>query len=109
MISSATPFLGKSGPDLEAVSTSKIPNFTTLDRLAASGSDSTAIVESVDGDSALHRRLLEAGFTAGSAVRFVMATPFGDPLVFALRGASIALRKTEARCVRVRLSSGPAL
>ncbi len=75
----------------------------TLERLATLGADTEALVDSVDGDSALHRRLLESGFTAGIGVRFVMATPFGDPLVFALRGASIALRKNEARCVRVRV------
>jgi Fe2+ transport system protein FeoA len=61
-----------------------------------------AVIEGVEGDPVQRRRLLEAGFTPGSTVRFVMATPFGDPLVFSLRGASIALRKTEARCVRVR-------
>jgi ferrous iron transport protein A len=101
MISSATPLSGKPVPDLAAVSKAGDTGWTTLDLLAASGADAAGVVESVDGDSALHRRLLEAGFTAGSAVRFVMATPFGDPLVFALRGASIALRKSEARCVRV--------
>lgn len=78
------------------------PVFTTLDRLALSREPRSAVVEGVDGPPALRRRLLESGFTEGCAVRFVMATPFGDPLVFSLRGAFIALRKTEARCVRVR-------
>jgi ferrous iron transport protein A len=103
MISRATPVLAQPVPDLAGVSRNGETAWTTLDALAASGADATGVVESVDGDSALHRRLLEAGFTAGSSVRFVMATPFGDPLVFALRGASIALRKSEARCVRVRV------
>lgn len=76
----------------------------TLDRLAGAPALCSAVIEGVDGESSLHRRLLEAGFTAGSPVRFVMATPFGDPLVFSLRGASIALRKSEARCVRVRIA-----
>jgi ferrous iron transport protein A len=75
---------------------------TTLDHLALSREPRSAVVEGVDGAPALRRRLLESGFTEGCAVRFVMATPFGDPLVFSLRGASIALRKSEARCVRVR-------
>ncbi len=73
----------------------------TMDCLADSPVK-TAVVEGVEGSPALRRRLLEIGFTEGCKVRFVMATPFGDPLVFSLRGASIALRKSEARCVRVR-------
>ena len=72
----------------------------TLDRLE-SGTD--AVVAGLEGAPAFRRRLLEAGFVEGSRVRFLMATPFGDPLVFFLRGASIALRKSEARCVKVRL------
>jgi ferrous iron transport protein A len=74
----------------------------TLEGLARIRTGIVAQIEGVEGAPALRRRLLEAGFTPGSPVRFVMATPFGDPLVFSLRGASIALRKSEARCVRVR-------
>jgi Fe2+ transport system protein FeoA len=72
----------------------------TLDRLAVG---QEAVVDSVDGEPVARRRLLEAGFVAGSRVRFLMATPFGDPLVFSLRGTSIALRRTDARHVRVRI------
>lgn len=85
--------------------TSRVPSGSTLEDIArASGTSGAAVVEveGVDAAPALRRRLLECGFTTGSPVRFVMATPFGDPLVFSLRGASIALRKSEARCVRVR-------
>jgi Fe2+ transport system protein FeoA len=32
-----------------------------------------------------------------------MSTPFGDPNIYALRGTSIALRKSEAKCIRVRI------
>lgn len=62
-----------------------------------------AVVAGLEGAPAFRRRLLEAGFVNGSAIRFLMPTPFGDPLVFSLRGASIALRKSEARSVRVRV------
>lgn len=106
---SAVPFFGEPVPGVgrpdRSESHAASGPVLTLDRLAALGPDAESVVESVDGDSALHRRLLEAGFTVGSTVRYVMATPFGDPLVFSLRGASIALRKSEARCVRVRVPS----
>ena len=62
-----------------------------------------AEVVGLEGSPVQRRRLLEAGFTLGSRVRYLMATPFGDPLVFSLRGAVIALRKNEARNVRVRV------
>lgn len=74
----------------------------TLEDIARASGAALVEVEGVDAAPALRRRLLECGFTTGSPVRFLMATPFGDPLVFSLRGASIALRKSEARCVRVR-------
>ena len=72
----------------------------TLDKLLA---EMNAVVTGLEGSPVFRRRLLEVGFVEGSQVRFLMATPFGDPLVFSLRGASSALRKSEARCVKVRL------
>jgi Fe2+ transport system protein FeoA len=71
----------------------------TLDQLNA---HDEAVVTGLEGTPAQRRRLLEAGFVTGSRVRFLMATPFGDPLVYSLRGASIALRKSEARHVLVQ-------
>jgi Fe2+ transport system protein FeoA len=75
-------------------------NLTTLDKLEPF---QEGVVIGIDGEPVSRRRLLEAGFVVGSKVRFLMTTPFRDPLVFSLRGTSIALRKNEARCVRVRL------
>jgi ferrous iron transport protein A len=60
-----------------------------------------AKIDSLSGPESLKRRLMEIGFVPGSAVRFEMATPFGDPLVFSLRGSTIALRRKEAQCVRI--------
>jgi ferrous iron transport protein A len=76
------------------------PLALTLDRLRA-GQD--GMIVAVDGEPALRRRLLEAGFVPDSPVHFLMATPFGDPLVFSLRGTHIALRQSEARHVRIRV------
>ncbi len=75
----------------------------TLADLARSRFAERVVIAGIDEAAApgLRRRLLETGFTAGCPVRFVVATPFGDPLVFSLRGTSLALRQSEARCVRV--------
>ena len=82
---------------------SAMPNTTglTLDRLKPG---QAGIVVAVEGEPVLRRRLLEAGFVPDSAVHFLMATPFGDPLVFSLRGTQIALRQSDARHVRIRVS-----
>ena len=55
----------------------------------------------IDAEPALKLHLMELGFVAGSPIAFLMSTPFGDPNIYALRGTSIALRKSEARCIRV--------
>lgn len=62
----------------------------------------TGVVEKVEAEPALKLHLMELGFVAGSPVVFLMSTPFGDPNIYALRGTSIALRKSEAKCIRVR-------
>ena len=72
----------------------------TLDRLRL---HQEGVIVAVEGEPILRRRLLEAGFVPDSPVRFLMATPFGDPLVFSLRGTQIALRQSDARHVRIRV------
>ena len=57
----------------------------------------------IQGDPTLKLHLMELGFVPGSAITFLMSTPFGDPNIYGLRGTSIALRKSEARCIRVRI------
>lgn len=60
-----------------------------------------ATVLCIEADPALKLHLMELGFVSGSPIAFLMSTPFGDPNIYALRGTSIALRKSEARCIRV--------
>ena len=74
------------------------PSAIDLDALCCG---ETGQVESLIGPESIRRRLLEMGFVPGSQVRYVMPTPFGDPRVYALRGANIALRRAEARCIRL--------
>ncbi len=61
-----------------------------------------ATVLRIEAEPVLKLHLMELGFVAGSPIVFLMSTPFGDPNIYALRGTSIALRKSEARCIRVR-------
>ena len=57
----------------------------------------------IHAEPVLKLHLMELGFVAGSSIAFLMSTPFGDPNIYALRGTSIALRKSEAQCIRVRI------
>ncbi len=76
-----------------------IANLPTLDTLKPRQQTQ---VSHVEGDAQQRRRLMEMGFVPGCLVTYEMPTPFGDPLVYSLRGTTIALRRGEARCVRIR-------
>lgn len=53
------------------------------------------------GDSVIVSRLREIGFVRGEEVQVRGRMPFGEPLLIEIRGAVVALRKSEAACVRV--------
>lgn len=76
------------------------PGTVTLDSLVPG---QTASITQVVADASLKLHLMELGFVAGSPITFLMTTPFGDPHIYSLRGTSIALRKSEARCIHVRI------
>ncbi len=61
------------------------------------------IILAITADATLKMHLLELGFVLGSPIAFLMSTPFGDPNIYSLRGTSIALRKSEAKCIRIQI------
>jgi ferrous iron transport protein A len=58
-------------------------------------------IQAVEGEEAICVQLMEAGFTPGQRVRVVARSPLGDPMAVALRGAVLALRREEARCILI--------
>lgn len=62
----------------------------------------SAVVEHVDPDGGLGRRLLDLGFAPGTALRVLRRAPLGDPVVYELRGYRVSLRRSEAVRVWVR-------
>ncbi len=70
--------------------------------LSAMDVGATVEVVGLDGDDDVSRRLLDFGFWPGTVVRVVRRAPFGDPTVYALRGMSVALRRSEAARVLAR-------
>ena len=47
------------------------------------------------------RRLLDLGFVPGTVVEVDMISPTGDPVAYRLRGTVIALRREQARMIRI--------
>jgi ferrous iron transport protein A len=61
-----------------------------------------ARVDTVIGEPLLRERLVELGFTPGADVEVRGRALLGDPIEIRLRGGLLAVRRDEARCVRVR-------
>jgi ferrous iron transport protein A len=73
---------------------------STLSGLKAGQS---AVVDRIDADDLLARRLLEIGFFPGASVELVASMwPAQDPLAVRVGGATFALRRQEAERVKLR-------
>ena len=62
-----------------------------------------ARVIAVNGTGRVTRRLMEMGVIPGVAVKVVKMAPFGDPIEIRVRGYSLAMRRSEADAIDVRL------
>ena len=60
-----------------------------------------ATVETVES-SPMAGRLKDLGLISGTSVRCLYRAPFGDPTAYEIRGAVIALRRADSRCVLAR-------
>jgi ferrous iron transport protein A len=64
-----------------------------------------AEVVAVDGSDSLVRRLEEQGIHVGGQVEVVGRAPFLGPILVRAKGAVVAMRRGEAKCVMVRPSN----
>jgi ferrous iron transport protein A len=60
------------------------------------------VVEEVGGERAFRRRLMELGLLPGTRVEVKGVAPLGDPIELLVRGASLSIRRSEARLIGVR-------
>ncbi len=74
--------------------------------LAHLSSGKRARVVSVDGKSALVRRMMEMGVVPGASVRVIKSAPLGDPLEISVCCYRLALRRAEAQAVTVVIEEG---
>lgn len=58
-------------------------------------------VENIIAEGLLRERMLAIGLTKGAEVEVIRRGPSGDPTVYNIRGAMIALRQGEASLIRV--------
>lgn len=60
------------------------------------------VLDRLDLPADMSRRLMELGFLPGSPVVAALRAPGGDPRVFRVDGAEIALRRETAACLILR-------
>jgi ferrous iron transport protein A len=53
----------------------------------------------------LRRRLLDMGITPGTEITFNKVAPLGDPIELRLRGYVLAIRKSEAEAVLMKMEA----
>lgn len=64
-----------------------------------------ATVASVEAKDAHSLRLMEMGVVPGAPVRVVKVAPLGDPIQICVRDYHLALRRSEARSIKVVLEN----
>ncbi len=60
------------------------------------------MIESVGGEHAFRRRLLELGLLPGTRVEVLRIAPLGDPLELTARGTNLSIRAKEAAHILVK-------
>lgn len=65
-----------------------------------------AEVVHVAGNDDLAARLVASGLWPGAVLEWITCAPFGDPLLVRVHGFRLALRRSEAARVRVKVLGG---
>lgn len=62
-----------------------------------------ARIKNIDLSHPSSFRVLEYGFTPGQEIQLLNKSLFNDPIAISLRGAIIAIRENDAKCIEVIL------
>ncbi len=65
-----------------------------------------AVVERLETEGSMRRRLLDIGLCKGAVVECVGKSPMGDPRAYLIRGAIIAIRSYDSKTVIVERGCG---
>ena len=61
----------------------------------------TVVIDKLNGEGALKRRIMDMGLTKGTQVYVRKVAPLGDPMELTVRGYELSLRKSEAESILV--------
>lgn len=62
----------------------------------------TAVIERLNGEGALKRRIMDMGLTRGTTVTVRKVAPLGDPMELTVRGYELSVRKADAELIEVK-------
>ena len=60
------------------------------------------IISEIDSSHPSSKRITEHGFTPGQTVELINKSIFNDPIAVSIRGTIIAIRKSEAGCIKLK-------
>lgn len=61
----------------------------------------TVVVNRIEGQGALKRRVLDMGITKGTEIFVRKVAPLGDPIEITIRGYELTIRKNDAKIIQV--------
>ncbi|RIL06398.1 MAG: hypothetical protein DCC71_07010 [Proteobacteria bacterium] len=82
------------------------PASTPLLRLSELAPGRRGVIVALDAEGPIGARLGDLGFVPGTEIAVIRRAPLGDPTVYALRGCELAIRRSEAERIRVRVEPG---
>lgn len=59
----------------------------------------TVVVEKLQGEGAVKRRIMDMGITKGVEIYIRKIAPLGDPVEVTVRGYELSLRKEDAKMI----------
>jgi Fe2+ transport system protein FeoA len=60
------------------------------------------IIAEIDFSHPSSKRIIEHGFTPGQIIELINKSLFNDPIAVSIRGTLIALRRSEAHCIKLK-------
>lgn len=64
----------------------------------------TAILQNIEDDLEIKKRLLDIGFTKGSMIECVRRAAFSGPVAYRIKNTIIALRNSDTKKIHVEVS-----
>lgn len=59
-------------------------------------------IDKIECDEGIKRRLLDMGLVKGTNIVPILVSPSGDPRAFLIRGTIIAIRKEDAKHIKIK-------